>query len=193
MSFSNEQQLLVKLRDGDAVAFQHIYTIYAPRLTGKLMQLLRSEELAEDVLQDIFVKIWEIRTTIDLEQNFAAFLYKMAANRSKNVFRRNLYDELMRNQIGQDTGYNPIEDAMNESEAKALLDAALNKLTPRQREVYTLHKLEGRSYQEISERLKISSSAINHHLQEAGKKLRMALKNHHFDILIFLLSALFKK
>ena len=119
MSFSNEQQLLVKLRDGDAVAFQHIYTIYAPRLTGKLMQLLRSEELAEDVLQDIFVKIWEIRTTIDLEQNFAAFLYKMAANRSKNVFRRNLYDELMRNQIGQDTGYNPIEDAMNESEATA--------------------------------------------------------------------------
>ena len=193
MSFSDEQQLLVDLRAGDAKAFHSIYEIYAPRLTSKLIQLLRSEELAEDVLQDIFIKIWEIRETIDPGQNFAAFLYKMAANRSKNVFRRNVYDELMRNEMGQDMVYNPIEDAMNELEAKKLLDAALDKLTPRQREVYTLHKLEGLSYQEISERLKISSSAINHHIQEAGKKLRMALKDYHFDILILLFSVLLKK
>jgi len=193
MSFSDEQQLLIDLRAGDVKAFHSIYEIYAPRLTSKLIQLLRSEELAEDVLQDIFVKIWEIRETIDSGQNFAAFLYKIAANRSKNVFRRNVYDELMRNQIGQDTGYNPIEDAMNDLEAKKMLDAALDKLTPRQREVYTLHKLEGLSYQEISERLKISSSAINHHIQEAGKKLRLALKDYHFDILILLLSVLLKK
>lgn len=193
MSFSNEQQLLVDLRDGDAKAFHSIYTIYAPRLTGKLIQLLRSEELAEDVLQDIFVKIWEIRETIDPEQNFVAFLYKMAANRSKNVFRRNLYDENMRNELGKDLGYDPIENATNESDTKRILDLAMSKLTPRQREVYTLHKLEGLSYQEISEKLKISASAINHHIQEATKQLKIALKSYRFDILIVLLPVFLKK
>jgi len=193
MSFSNEQQLLVNLRDGDSGAFSSLYAIYAPRLSVKLLQLLRSEELAEDILQDIFIKIWEVRETIDPDQNFAAFLYKMAANRSKNVFRRNLYDENMRNELGKDLGYDPIENAINESDTKKILDLAMSKLTPRQREVYTLHKLEGLSYQEISERLKISASAINHHIQEATKQLKIALKSYRFDILIVLLPVFLKK
>ena len=193
MSFSNEQQLLVNLRDGDSGAFSDLYAIYAPRLSAKLLQLLRSEELAEDILQDIFVKIWEVRETIDPDQNFPAFLYKMAANRSKNVFRRNLYDENMRNELGKDLGYDPIENATNESDTKKILDLAMSKLTPRQREVYTLHKLEGLSYQEISEKLKISASAINHHIQEATKQLKIALKSYRFDILIVLLPVFLKK
>ena len=193
MSFSNEQQLLVNLRDGDSGAFSSLYAIYAPRLSVKLLQLLRSEELAEDILQDIFVKIWEVRETIDPDQNFPAFLYKMAANRSKNVFRRNLYDENMRNELGKDLGYDPIENATNESDTKKILDLVMSKLTPRQREVYTLHKLEGLSYQEISEKLKISASAINHHIQEATKQLKIALKSYRFDILIVLLPVFLKK
>ena len=193
MSFSNEQQLLVNLRDGDSGAFSSLYAIYAPRLSVKLLQLLRSEELAEDILQDIFVKIWEVRETIDPDQNFPAFLYKMAANRSKNVFRRNLYDENMRNELGKDLGYDPIENATNESDTKKILDLAMSKLTPRQREVYTLHKLEGLSYQEIGEKLKISASAINHHIQEATKQLKIALKSYRFDILIVLLPVFLKK
>lgn len=193
MSFSNEQQLLVNLRDGDSGAFSSLYAIYAPRLSVKLVQLLRSEELAEDILQDIFIKIWEVRETIDPDQNFPAFLYKMAANRSKNVFRRNLYDENMRNELGKDLGYDPIENATNESDTKKILDLAMSKLTARQREVYTLHKLEGLSYQEISEKLKISASAINHHIQEATKQLKIALKSYRFDILIVLLPVFLKK
>lgn len=193
MSFSSEKQLLIDLSNGHVDAFHSIYAIYAPRLSRKLFQLLKSEELAQDVLQDIFIKVWEIRQTINPEQNFAAFLFKMAANRSKNIFRANVYNESMRNTIGQEISYNPIEDAMNEKDAKEILDAALNTLTSRQREVYTLQKLEGHSYQEISERLNISSSAINHHIQEAGKKLRMVLKNHQNEILIPLLSVLLKK
>lgn len=190
---SDEKDLLVKLREGDKHAFHAVYNLYADRLSGKLIHLLRSEELAEDILQDMFVKVWEMRDNIDPDQNFAALLYKMAANMSKNIFRRNLYDELMRSQIGHDNAYNPIEDSINKSGAKTLLDSALSKLTPRQREVYILHKLEGRSYEEISTLLKISSSAINHHIQEASKQLKSLLKKHHLHILIPVLAALFKK
>jgi len=190
---SDEKELLQRLRHGDSQAFRQIYDLYARRLSLKLLQLVKSEALAEDILQNIFIKVWEIRETIDPELSFGALLYKMAANLSKNAYRKNVYDQLMRNSLSGDEAYNPIEDAQNQAEAKAILDAALSKLTPRQREVYLMHKMEGHSYQEISERLKISASAINHHIQEATKQLKAALKNRHIYILMLLLPTFLKK
>lgn len=193
ISGANEKELLRKLRGGDEMAFNQLYLFYARHLASKLIYLLKSEELAQDVLQDIFVKVWASRETIDPELNFGALLHKMATNFSKNVFRRNLYDQLMRIQVGQEVSYNPMEDSDNESQAKALLELALSKLTQRQREVYVMHKMEGRSYQEISDILEISNSAINHHIQEASKKLKLTLKSQSLQFLILLLPVLFKK
>lgn len=190
---TDEKELLRRLRDGDEFAFKTLYEIYAPRLAARLFQLLRSEELAEDILQDIFIKIWEVRHTIDPELNFGALLYKIAANLSKNVYRKNLYDQLMRKQINPDHGHNPIEDSLNQSEAKELLQAALNKLTPRQREVYIMHKLDGLSYQEISSRLNISASAINHHIQEANKQLKKILNSNYIYLFAALIPIFFEK
>lgn len=190
---TSEKELLLKLKDGDEVAFNQLYHLYARRLASKLIYLLKSEELAQDVLQDVFMKIWLNRETIEPELSFGALVHKMAANFSKNEFRRNLNDEVARSQVNQDLGYNPIEDADNSSQAKALLEMALGKLTPRQREIYVMHKLEGRSYQEISDLLKISTSAINQHIQSATKQLRLVLKSKSFEILILLLPVLLKK
>lgn len=190
---TDEKELLRRLRDGDEFAFKELYNIYAPRLAARLIQLLRSQELAEDLLQDLFIKIWEVRQTINPELSFGALLYKMAANLSKNVYRRNVYDQLMRKQINPDEGHNPIEESLNQSEAKELLQAALNKLTPRQREVYVMHKIDGLSYQEISIRLNISASAINHHIQEANKQLRNILKSNYIFIFAVILPIFFEK
>ncbi|RLJ72012.1 RNA polymerase sigma factor [Pedobacter alluvionis] len=192
IAITDEKELLRKLRDGDESAFKEIYKCYAQRLVSKLIQILKSEEIAKDILQDIFMKIWEIRKTIDPELSFGALLYKMAANLSKNAFRRNIYDQLMRSEIDPDVGYNPMDDADDASQTRALLDMALSKLTERQRKVYVMHKLEGRSYQEISDELKISASAINHHIQEANKRVRLALKSKHFELLLCLLPIFFK-
>lgn len=192
-SMSNERELLLRLQNDDENAFKAIYDLYAPRLAAKLLQLLRSEELAQDILQDIFVKIWEIRQTIDPDLSFVGLLYKMAANLSKNAYRKSMYDKVLYDSVEQDLGYNPIEDSLNRADAKALLESALNTLTPRQKEIYVMHKLEGRSYQEITSLLKISSSAVNHHIQEAGKKLKIALKNQYLELLILLIPTFLKK
>ncbi|MBO9730736.1 MAG: sigma-70 family RNA polymerase sigma factor [Chitinophaga sp.] len=190
---TDEKELLRRLQEGNEFAFKALYDIYAPRLTMKLLQLLRSEELAEDILQDLFIKIWEVRHNINPELSFGALVFKMAANLSKNVYRRSVYDQLMRKQINPDDSHNPIEDSLNQSEAKELLYAALNKLTPRQREVYTMHKIDGLSYQEISSRLNISASAINHHIQEANKQLRNILRSNYIYLIAALVPVFFEK
>lgn len=190
---TEEKELLRNLRDGDEYAFKTLYDAYAPRLAARLFQLLRSEELAEDILQDLFIKIWEVRHTINPELNFGALLYKIAANLSKNAYRRNLYDQVMRKQINPDHGHNPIEESLNQSDAKEVLQAALNKLTPRQREVYVMHKIDGLSYQEISSRLNISASAINHHIQEANKQLKNILRSNYIYVFAVIIPIFFEK
>ena len=187
LTVSDEKELLRKLRDGDENAFNQLYHSYARKLAGKLIYLLKSDELAQDVLQDVFLKIWSSREMIDAELSFSGLLHKMATNLSRNIVRKNLYDQSLRSSIDPDPSYNPLDDADNTSQAKALLDMALSKLTERQREIYILHKLDGRSYQEISEQLNISVSAINHHLQKANKQLKHILKSQSVQILILLL------
>lgn len=187
LTVSDEKELLRKLRDGDENAFNQLYHSYARKLAGKLIYLLKSDELAQDVLQDVFLKIWSSREMIDAELSFSGLLHKMATNLSRNIVRKNLYDQSLRSSIDPDPSYNPMDDTDNASQAKALLDMALSKLTERQREIYILHKLDGRSYQEISEQLNISVSAINHHLQKANKQLKHILKSQSVQILILLL------
>jgi len=186
ISITSEEDLLQKLRRGDREAFKELYDLYHRRLTLKLVYLLKSEELAQDVLQDIFVKIWEIRETIDPSGNFGGLLYKMAANLSKNVFRKSIYDQLMRSEFAKNDSYSPFEDLDDASNAKTILNIALDRLTPRQREVYCLHKIEGMSYREISKLLSISDSAINHHIQQANKQLKELLKTDRLLIMLLI-------
>ena len=190
---SDEKELLRKLRDGDENAFNQLYHIYARKLAAKLIHLLKSEELAQDILQDVFLKIWSSREMIDPELSFGALLSKMATNLSRNVFRKNLYDQSLRSQLDPEASYNPIDDADTAAQAKTLLEMALGRLTERQRDIYILHKIDGRSYQEISEALDISISAINHHLQKANKQLKTILKSQSLQILIALLPVFLKK
>lgn len=188
-----EKELLTKLKSGDKIAFKQLYQLYSDRLASKLIYLLKSEDLAQDILQDVFLKIWINREMIDAELSFGAFLYKIATNLSKNVIRKNIYDQVMRLEVGQEAVYHPMEEGDDAEQAKAILDQAMDQLTDRQREVYTLHKLEGLSYQEISEKLDISLSAINHHIQKANKHLKAVLRSRSFEIFILLLPSLLKK
>ncbi|WP_412467084.1 RNA polymerase sigma factor [Pedobacter sp. KLB.chiD] len=188
-----EKELLIGLKCGDKIAFKQLYEIYSGRLASKLIYLLKSEELAQDILQDVFLKIWINREMIDIELSFGAFLYKIATNLSRNVIRKNVYDQLMRLEVEKEEFYHPMEDNDEADQAKAILEQAMDQLTDRQREVYTLHKLEGLSYQEISEKLNISLSAINHHIQKANKQLKVILKSRSFELFILLLPSILKK
>jgi len=189
----DEKYLLSCLKLGDKSAFKQLYELYSGKLTSKLIYLLKSEELAQDVLQDVFLKVWINRESIDIDLSFGAFLFKIATNLSKNALRKNVYDQLLRREVGREEFYHPIEAGEHTEAAKAILDQAMNQLTHRQREVYTLHKLEGLSYQEISEKLDISLSAINHHIQKASKRLKEILKSRSFELVILLLPTILKK
>ncbi len=183
-----EPEILRLVKDGDTLAFEKVYNKYAHRLSVKLVQILKSEELAQDILQDAFVKLWEIREQIDPDLPFSSFLYRIATNMSYNVYQRTLKEQIILKETYQADTHDPIESHIRNKELNDLLKKALDTLTPRQKEVYTLHKIEGLSYKEISERLHISASAINAHIQEAGKQLRIYMRPYLPLILYYLIA-----
>jgi len=174
----DEMDLLLRLNRGDAQAFHVLYERYKTALAAKLLKLLKSDDLVEDTLQDVFLKLWEYRSQIDAQRTFAPLLYQMARNKVTDLYRKAYRDMSLREQLSYDgtAVQEPVDHRIIDREEMAVLQKALERLPARQRELFTLHKIEGKSYKEISEMLSISHAAINQHIYRATQSLNQTLQ-----------------
>lgn len=183
---SEESEILFRLKAGDHRAFEEIYHTYKRPLIGNMLRMLRSPELVEEQVQELFLRIWNGRATIDPSKPFKAYLFRIAANMTKNVFRKMAYDKQMRSTLLpiEQQVYSHIEEQITSNESKQFLDYLLEKLPPQRRMVFTLCKLEGKSYREVGEMLNISENTVNDHIRKANVTLRKL--NVNVDGLSFL-------
>ncbi|MBE8721702.1 RNA polymerase sigma factor [Sphingobacterium pedocola] len=175
-----DEALVILLNDDDEKAFLEIYDRYKNELAPHLVRLLRSYELAEEVLQEVFMMLWEKRHEMDASKSVPAYLYRSAINKSKNVFRKLANDSRLRAEFltyFRSTDNNIVEEWIEHKETQQLLQTLLDRLPPQQKKVYELCKLEGLSYKEVSERLKISITTVNSHIRNANIFLKGELKN----------------
>lgn len=165
-----ERQLLIQLRKGDNMAFERLYFLHREKLLSAMWRMLKSRELVEELVQEVFLKLWESRDKIDTEKPLKAYLFHIAGNLAKNIIRRAYYDKRMRALLlpVNEMVYSHIDEALRDKENKALLDELLNKLPPQRKKVYTLCKLEGKSYKEVSQMLDISEGTVNDHIRKAN-------------------------
>lgn len=175
-----EKEILILLKQGEVEAFEKIYHLYSPRIYGKLLKLLKSVPQTEEILQDVFLKIWEHRASIDPEKSFRAFLFKIAENKVYDFFRKAArHKEFEKEIITLATAnYRVIEDLKADDEKTTLLENAINVLPPQRQQVFRLCKLEGKSYKEVSDLLGISVSTISDHIVKATKSIRSQFDNH---------------
>jgi RNA polymerase sigma-70 factor (family 1) len=186
----NEQDLLVKLAEGDEYAFEQLYLIYSPKIYRKILQLVKQVAVAEEILQDVFVKIWEKREMLDNQKSFKSFLYTIAKNLVVDLFRRAALDrQMLEKFIIENTElYNPFESIDDsETESKVIIQTALDILPPQRKKIYTLVKLEGKTYDEVAKLLGISISTINDHVVKATKSLKTYFDKN--DVLLVALLA----
>lgn len=188
----NEIEVLIQLKAGNAEAFALIYDHYKYKITNNLLRLLRSEELAEEVLQELFVKIWDTRQQLDPEKSFRAYLFRIAENMVIDYYRKAARDKKVRDKL-TGTGselYSHIEETIFSRESALILQGAIDLLPPQRKHVFTLCKLEGRSYKEVSEMLGISHSTINDHLLKANKFLKQHLNSGSGTVTTVLVGAI---
>lgn len=187
----NEERLLLRLKGGDDLAFKLIYDHYKDSLGNSLLSLLKSEVLAEEVLQDLFLKIWENRTSIDHRRSFKSYLYRIAENMVYDLFRRATKEKMILKEIiaANSELYTHVEEALIKKENTASLEQLIAQLPNQRQRVFTACKLEGKSYKEVADELGISTNTVNDHVQKAMQYLKANLHRAPAVYILFLLSA----
>lgn len=189
----DEKVLLARLHQGDSEAFEAIYHLYKRRLAGNLLRLVKSDELVEELLQELFLKLWHHRHRIDVDQSVRAYLFRIAENMVYDLYRAAARDKKMRERLGADpfAGYTHIEESIFKAEESQRLEHAISQLPPRRQQIFRLSKIEGKSYDEIARQLNISKSTINDHLLKANRFLKEYFSNYtDTSILLFVFEIL---
>jgi RNA polymerase sigma-70 factor (ECF subfamily) len=192
-SLRSEKELLVKLKAGDKSAFEQIYRLYSNRLFGNLLKLLQSETEAQEILQEVFLKIWQNRALIDPEKSFRSYLFKIAENKVFDFFRKAAMQKRVQNQLLQhsDIDTTLVDKMVSDKENEALLAKAIDHLPPQRKQVFVMVKLQGKTYKEVSDELGISSSTISDHIVKATKSIRDYLTNSGEGLQYVLILAFF--
>jgi len=183
-----EKELLSQVREGDVKAFERIYRSYSPRLYGSIFRIVKSVPVTEELLQDVFQRVWEHRKTIDVNLSFKSYLFTIARNLVYDYFNKASRQKLMERylQAKEMSSSDVFRNQLEEKESEQLLEKAIHQLPPQRRLVYTLCKIEGRSYDEVSRTLGISVSTISDHMVKAAKSIKAYYLSRALLYFIFL-------
>ena len=170
----HEQEYIRRISQGDAAAFHAVYRYYSPRIYGKLIKVLKSEDLAADILQDLFSIIWQKRQEIDPDKSFGAYLFKISDNLVIDLFRKVKRDQQLIEKLIKAGAENweSTEEWLFRKENEAWLAKAIESLPPQRKLVFKLCKLENKSHEEVSRMLSISRATVNNHLVKAIQNLK---------------------
>lgn len=189
----NEKELLQGMQAGDQYAFETLYHYYSKRIYWKFLRMVKVENEVEELLQDLFIKVWERREQIDIEQSFQSYLYRIAENIVYDFYRKAARDRSLHEAIKNSTSEidNHTLEKIQGNEIQNLVDQAISNLPPKRQEVFILCRIEGKSYQEAAEILGISVNTVRNHLVKASQTIKEHLADSQSTFLpILLLAAL---
>lgn len=172
-----EKELINQMKTDDPVAFGKIYDHYCGAIYGKLVKLVKITAIADELLQDIFLKVWENRHILDVNCTLKPWLYKVTENEIYKFYRKVALDIKLQTHILQtfDELYTHTEEDYYLKESRKLLQDAMTNMPPRCREVFELCRLQGKSYEEAALLLDISTSTVSNHLVRATAIARKTL------------------
>jgi len=163
------EMALTHLAEGKPCGIEELYCFYYPRLFGFAKRILKLDEGIDDILQEVFLRIWQNRDKIKSTETFNAYIFTIAHNLLLNELRNRLNDQKMREKIGKLSI--SIENSLVEEEEyrdlKRIVDIAVNELPARQKEIFILSRDQGLSYKEIAQLLHITPKTVEFHISKS--------------------------
>jgi len=192
VSTYNEKILLSQIARGDEKAFRTIFDMYYNTIYNQALFLTKDPGLAEDTVQDIFIKIWEQRNSIGKIDNLGAYINILTRNHILNYFRKIAYQEefIRQTLAAKEERELDTHDPILLNDLEETIERAFSKLSSQQKRVFELSRSEGLKHGEIAIRLNISKETVKKHISLALRLLKTQLVAYkHFFLFIFLLSA----
>ena len=162
-----------------------LFRKYYAGLCKSLYRLLRDTTLAEDIVQEVFLKVWEIRETIQMDEAIQSYLYRSCYNATLNFLKKQKPQTDIEVVLTL-AGDTDAEKHLNTQETENQILAAIESLPPKTKVVFTLSRFEELSYKEIAERLDISLKSVEKHMGIALQRLRENLKDYLLGLLLLL-------
>jgi RNA polymerase sigma-70 factor (family 1) len=172
-----DHHLLLALAAGDRTAFTRIFEQYWAQVYGVALRLTKSPEMARDLAQDIFLKLWDHRDKLTKVNNFYSFLYTITRNQVHDQLRKKVFRESNREFLVNyfSAGQTTIADSLESRELDHLLHEAIEKLPPQLKQVLKLGRLEGLSHEEISAKMGITPQSSRTYMARAVAALHKTM------------------
>ncbi|HEY0670337.1 MAG TPA: RNA polymerase sigma-70 factor [Sphingobacteriaceae bacterium] len=184
----SDRDLANLLKAGDITAFNEIYNRFSKVLYIYARKIVGNKDDAEDLVQDIFVTLWNKSETLELRSSLSSYLYASVRYKFFDLIssRKIRSDYISKFQLLIDTGVCSTDDYIDEKELSFLVEKEINGLPHKMREVFELSRKAGLSHREIAEKLDLSEKTVRNHINHALKILRLKLGMTAF--LLFFLS-----
>ncbi len=178
----NEKLLLQQVASGNEQAFRQLFQVHHRKVYSFAFGLTRSAVMAEEITQEIFLKIWVHRNQLADLRYFNAWLKTLVRNLTYTWLRRMSLEELILKDIGHrsERQSDDTENAVLLREFSRLVQQAVDQLPPRQKEVYLLSRQQGLPHAVIASQLNISPNTVKQHMKSALHSIRRFLEKHGF-------------
>lgn len=192
-NLSNESHLALQMQAGSKEAFTLLYRHYSPQLYQNIFRMTHDEQITEEIVQELFTIIWQKRENKGISENFAGYVYRTGQHLVHDFFRKMQKDHQLvgrfKRFISED--YEHFEKVLEEKQSSEILKKAIDQLSPQQKKVYELVKVEGYTYKKAAEILGISPLTVKEYLVATKKSIQnYLLRNMDTAFTMLILAAL---
>jgi RNA polymerase sigma-70 factor (family 1) len=187
----NESELIKQVISGSERAFSKLFDGYYKSLGDYVYRLTESLEITEEIVQDVFIKIWTKKEALSGIESFSNYLFIISRNQTYNFLRKKANEKVRQLEWEKDFEENSIlnDDDKTGEFYRSLLEKAIEKLPPQQKKVYLLSRNERLKYEEIAQKLNISPETVKKHMKLAIKFLKSNVNVENDGVLVLILLA----
>lgn len=181
-----EVEWIYALKDGNLWAFNELFDRYGKRLHRFAIAYLKSTENAEEIVQDVFLKIWNNRKDLSPDKSFESYLFTIAKNGILNTIRKSKSQQAYLNFTILHPGKDVLlDEELDFNELERAYSNAVDQLSPRRKEIFLLSRVHSLSNAEIAERMNISSKTVENQMTSALAEIRKNLRTLGFSAITF--------
>jgi RNA polymerase sigma-70 factor (ECF subfamily) len=182
----SDKELVIELKSGSEKAFNQLFCRYNKRLYAFSFKILLSGEDAEEVVQEVFYKVWKSKRLLKEDMSFKAFVFTVARNHIYNLLSKRVSETAYQN---YSTGAiqnqnNCTEDSYNFQELENIVQQMVEKMPDKRKKVFTMSRYDGLTNKEIANQLNLSLSTVENHLNKALKMLKQCLHLHKIGLFV---------
>ena len=181
----NNKELVGRLQRDEIEAFNSLYWAYHSAIYYNVLKLTRDLVIAEDIVQEVFVTLWEKRHSLDAGQEVSGWLFVVSYNKSVSYLKKKLKESLAQSVLQALLTNQEESDENLANTRESILEKAIEQLSPQKRKVFELCKLNGKTYEEAANEMKLSKHTVKEYLSSAIISIKEYIKQYPAYSVVF--------